>query len=148
MNRFLVKTPEVRNPFYHARAVSARVHRSCCCIHKCTQRTPLPPPQNADFNQYWYSADTIAAIVGGRLRVLALPVPYSNLDPVRTDEVKAVGGRAAFISTPSLYFSLDAESRASCALLDVRNLLPRLRLLLMSHPPFLPPVSVRQAVGN
>ena len=72
---------------------------------------PPPPPnhcycpgwsllqQNADLNQYWYSPATIAALL---------------------DEVRMVGGRAAFVSTPSLYFSLTAAERESSFVFDVR----------------------------
>uniref|UniRef100_A0A7S2BFX1 Protein-lysine N-methyltransferase n=1 Tax=Florenciella parvula TaxID=236787 RepID=A0A7S2BFX1_9STRA len=53
-----------------------------------------------DLNQYWYSAITIEKMVA---------------------EVQAHGGeplKVAFVSTPSLFFSLTAEQRRECAVLD------------------------------
>lgn len=58
-------------------------------------------PEKGDMNQYWYSSNTIDAMVA---------------------DVYAHGGAplsVAFISTPSLYFSLPAECRTDCAVLDV-----------------------------
>jgi len=56
--------------------------------------------ENGDFNQYWYSAKTIKAIV---------------------TEIEACGAkRIAFLSTPSLYFSLtNEELKKSSYLFDV-----------------------------
>mmetsp|Transcript_6144 Transcript_6144/g.13271 ORF Transcript_6144/g.13271 Transcript_6144/m.13271 type:complete len:184 (+) Transcript_6144:1969-2520(+) len=47
-------------------------------------------PENADFNQYWYSAKTIEALA------------------VELEEVSA--GPVAFLSTPSVYFSMSSET--------------------------------------
>lgn len=55
--------------------------------------------QNADFNQYWYSPRTIRAMA---------------------DEVEASGGHAAFLSTPSVYFTVDKKIRETCKVFDVR----------------------------
>jgi hypothetical protein len=55
----------------------------------------------ADKNQYWYSAPTIAALVEGAL------------------ELAGPGGRIAFLSTPSLFFSLPPAARAPHAVLDI-----------------------------
>jgi len=55
----------------------------------------------ADKNQYWYSAPTIAALVAGAL------------------ELAGPGGRVAFLSTPSLFFSLPPAARAPHAVLDI-----------------------------
>jgi EEF1A lysine methyltransferase 1 len=52
----------------------------------------------AEFNQYWYSPRTIATI----LDAVAEPLAGSATPP-----------RCAFVSTPSLFFSLDADSRRS-----------------------------------
>lgn len=49
----------------------------------------LTTTEKADFNQYWYSAATIAALVA---------------------ELEAVATKAAFLSTPSIYFSLKRGS--------------------------------------
>lgn len=48
-------------------------------------RTPRRVPENGDFNQYWYSAKTIEALVA---------------------EVEENSTKAAFLSTPSILFSL------------------------------------------
>ena len=53
--------------------------------------------ENGDFNQYWYSAPTIARIV---------------------EAMVATGGSIAFLSTPSLYFSLPDDLRAKAYVFD------------------------------
>ena len=53
--------------------------------------------ENGDFNQYWYSASTIARIV---------------------EAMVATGGSIAFLSTPSLYFSLPDDLRAQAYVFD------------------------------
>ncbi len=58
--------------------------------------------EKEQFNQYWYSRFTISKIV---------------------DEIFAIGGSVAFLSTPSLYFSLPEEARQSCYVFDVRNMM-------------------------
>lgn len=55
-------------------------------------------PEDADLNQYWYSSYTIKQIVA---------------------ELVEQGGRMAFLSTPSLYFSLPDELRSKCYVFDV-----------------------------
>ena len=59
--------------------------------------------ENADLNQYWYSNATIDALCAATLEICA----------------RAGGGRAAFLSTPSLYFALPASARAGHAVLDI-----------------------------
>ena len=54
----------------------------------------------AQHNQYWYSQPTIDALVAGALDL-------------------AAGGRVAFLSTPSLFFSLAPAARAPHAVLDI-----------------------------
>ena len=49
-------------------------------------------------NQYWYSPNTIKRIV---------------------EDIEEQGGRVAFLSTPSLYFSVSAECRARSKIFDV-----------------------------
>lgn len=66
MNRFLVRTPEVRA---FPPPCPRPPLRNVLCAHT------LCPPQNGDFNQYWYSADTIAAIIGAAARPLLLLPP-------------------------------------------------------------------------
>lgn len=54
----------------------------------------------AHHNQYWYSQPTIDALVAGALDL-------------------AAGGRVAFLSTPSLFFSVPPAARASHVVLDI-----------------------------
>jgi hypothetical protein len=54
--------------------------------------------EKADFNQYWYSSYTIKKMV---------------------EEIVRVGGKAGFLSTPSLYFSLPEDARKQCYVFDV-----------------------------
>lgn len=54
--------------------------------------------EKAEFNQYWYSKNTIDRIV---------------------EEIVRVGGRIGFLSTPSLYFALPSSVRESCFVFDV-----------------------------
>ncbi|RYH06745.1 hypothetical protein EON65_42515 [archaeon] len=58
--------------------------------------------ENEDFNQYWYSAKTIETIVS---------------------EVVRLNGKTAFLSTPSLYFSLPEEQQAKSWVFEVSSLL-------------------------
>lgn len=64
-------------------------------------------PENADYNQYWYSAYTIEKIVEDLLLQHANAV--SSGKP---------GLCIAFLSTPSIYFSLPEEARATCYCFD------------------------------
>eukprot|EP01059_Diplonema_ambulator_P006391 TRINITY_DN16109_c1_g1_i1.p1 TRINITY_DN16109_c1_g1~~TRINITY_DN16109_c1_g1_i1.p1 ORF type:complete len:402 (+),score=116.65 TRINITY_DN16109_c1_g1_i1:23-1207(+) len=59
---------------------------------------PFTTAENADLNQYWYSDNTVKAFV-------------------KEIEALTVKG-AAFLSTPSLYFSLSDEVRAKCKLFE------------------------------
>lgn len=59
--------------------------------------------ENRDLNQYWYSKMTIDILC----------------DAVRESALISGGNRVAFLSTPSLFFSLSREERESCALFDV-----------------------------
>jgi EEF1A lysine methyltransferase 1 len=54
--------------------------------------------EKEQFNQYWYSAVTIAKVV---------------------EEIVAVNGAVAFLSTPSIYFTLPEELRQRCYVFDV-----------------------------
>jgi hypothetical protein len=54
--------------------------------------------EKAEFNQYWYSSQTIKKIV---------------------EEILLIGGKTAFLSTPSLYFCVPEERRGECYLFDV-----------------------------
>lgn len=58
--------------------------------------------ENGDYNQYWYSQHTIECIVRG------------------IEESGAT--RIAFLSTPSLYFSIPEELRSKCFVFDVSSL--------------------------
>ena len=55
--------------------------------------------EDADYNQYWYSPYTISKIVED------LSAEFST-------------GSVAFLSTPSIYFSLDEEFRSRCFVFD------------------------------
>jgi len=57
--------------------------------------------ENGDLNQYWYSEKTC--------HVLCAAVKES---------MSLKGARVAFLSTPSLFFSLDEEDREQCVLFD------------------------------
>lgn len=60
----------------------------------------------ADLNQYWYSAATIEVLCNAvRACCLQPPQAIARLD-------------CAFVSTPSLFFSLDKEERSRCRVLD------------------------------
>ena len=59
--------------------------------------------ENRDLNQYWYSKITIDTLC----------------DAVRESASISGGNRVAFLSTPSLFFSLSREERENCALFDV-----------------------------
>jgi hypothetical protein len=61
--------------------------------------------ENTNLNQYWYSKTTIDTLCAA----------------IRESCVISEGKRVAFLSTPSLFFSLTDEERESCALFDVRN---------------------------
>jgi hypothetical protein len=56
--------------------------------------------EKGEYNQYWYSNKTISCIV---------------------DELIDLNGRTAFLSTPSLYFSLPFALREKSNVFDVRN---------------------------
>jgi EEF1A lysine methyltransferase 1 len=57
----------------------------------------LETEENGDFNQYWYSERTIARIV---------------------EALVENGGKIAFLSTPSLYFSLPEDLRSKAYVFD------------------------------
>jgi len=59
--------------------------------------------ENADLNQYWYSQRTIDSLCEGILEALG----------------EKSWKRIAFLSTPSLYYSMPLDIRKSCFLLDV-----------------------------
>jgi len=58
--------------------------------------------ENRDLNQYWYSKNTIEILCNAITEGLSI----SN------------GSRVAFLSTPSLFFSLSSKERENCALFD------------------------------
>jgi hypothetical protein len=59
----------------------------------------------ADLNQYWYSASTVGALLAAVREGLA------GREKAQLD--------VAFVSTPSLYFSLPTDVRARCRVLDL-----------------------------
>ncbi|CAM9183992.1 unnamed protein product [Pylaiella littoralis] len=56
-------------------------------------------PENGDLNQYWYSQATI--------------------DTIAAEVAEFGAGGTAFLSTPSIFFSLDKELRAKCKVFDL-----------------------------
>ena len=56
-------------------------------------------PEKADFNQYWYSPNTIQFI----------------LEQIKSQKPQ----RIAFLSTPSIYFSLDDETKKNSKIFEV-----------------------------
>ena len=60
--------------------------------------------ENSDLNQYWYSKTTIDTLCNA----------------IRECNLISGGKRIAFLSTPSLFFSLSEEERENCVLFDVR----------------------------
>jgi hypothetical protein len=56
--------------------------------------------EKGDFNQYWYSSYTIKKMV---------------------EEVMDLNARTAFLSTPSLYFSIPEDKRSLCYVFDVSS---------------------------
>jgi hypothetical protein len=59
-------------------------------------------PENSNFNQYWYSSETIKILSEAIIEIL------SNIG----------GARVAFLSTPSLYFALPEKERRFCQLFE------------------------------
>ena len=60
-------------------------------------------PEKSEYNQYWYSKDTIGTFV----KVIE--------DHLREDP----SNRAVFMSTPSVYFSLSADLQKQAKLFEV-----------------------------
>jgi hypothetical protein len=78
--------------------------------------------ENSNLNQYWYSKTTIDTLCAA----------------IRESCAISGGKRVAFLSTPSLFFSLSDDERESCALFDVRtstfaSLSLRLYIVHLSH---------------
>ncbi|CAN0049718.1 unnamed protein product, partial [Discosporangium mesarthrocarpum] len=76
--------------------------------------------QNGDLNQYWYSKDTIEAIAGG---INDCPPRQETLSADSTNPAREVADfgshGTAFLSTPSVYFSLGDGLRAKCKVFDL-----------------------------
>ena len=68
--------------------------------HKFLKRTP----ENADFNQYWFSEKTIQFILN--------QIQKNN-----------AGGRIGLIATPSIFFSLPADTQEKSYLFDIDDVL-------------------------
>ena len=62
--------------------------------------------ENRELNQYWYSKHTIDVLCNA----------------IR-EQLQQRGSRVAFLSTPSLFFSLSPKEREQCVLFDVSLLL-------------------------
>ena len=75
--------------------------------------------ENGDYNQYWYSTNTISKILEVRSALcILLPfqlaarfIPPSFLKRVHVQELEKQCKSVAFISTPSVYFSLEEVCR-------------------------------------
>ena len=63
--------------------------------------------ENRNLNQYWYSKNTIEVLCSAIREALSI----------------SKGSRVAFLSTPSLFFSLSSKEREHCALFDVSSLI-------------------------
>ena len=61
--------------------------------------------ENRNLNQYWYSKKTIEVLCSAIREALSI----------------SKGSRVAFLSTPSLFFSLSSKERERCALFDVSS---------------------------
>jgi hypothetical protein len=61
--------------------------------------------ENRNLNQYWYSKNTIEVLCSAIREALSI----------------SKGSRVAFLSTPSLFFSLSSKERENCALFDVSS---------------------------
>ena len=69
-------------------------------------------PEKAELNQYWYSAGTISALTSGALQAAAASAAARG-------QPAGSAGRIAFLSTPSLFFSLPEAQRAGHSVLDL-----------------------------
>ena len=76
----------------HSVSLHSLPHHKMACISFDISR------ENEDFNQYWYSPKTIEAMVAG---------------------VAEVNGKTAFLSTPSLYFSVSPTIKANSHVFEV-----------------------------
>jgi len=71
-------------------------------------------PEDGDHNQYWYSNNTIERIIEDQIEQLSSPnAPEEGLI-------------AAFLSTPSLYFTMPDNLRQKCFVFDVSALVIRI----------------------
>ena len=66
--------------------------------------------EKRDLNQYWYSKHTIDTLCNAVREGLSLSSSSSSLGS---------NARVAFLSTPSLFFSLSSKERQQCILFDV-----------------------------
>lgn len=77
--------------------------------------------ENSSLNQYWYSEHTIQVLCNAIME---------GLD-------KNEGNRVAFLSTPSLYYSLPLDRRKTCFLFEVSNkqhiILTTTKLMVSTH---------------
>ena len=74
--------------------------------------------ENRNLNQYWYSKHTIETLCRALRECL----------------LKSEGRRVAFLSTPSLFFSLSPEEQKHCAIFDVSlNIVRTVNLTPLPH---------------
>ena len=79
-------------------------------------------PENADHNQYWFSTHTIETIIKARQRCVVRAAAQSADSGGAAQELEVHATRVAFVSTPSVYFSLAKGSALarSSMVFDVR----------------------------
>lgn len=106
----LKELKEISNKSSSARHQKARCHPAKTLPEKenaicdaCSNEFLRQTAEKTDFNQYWYSKATIDTLSG---------VIRESWD-ISGDK------KVAFLSTPSLFFSLSEEERKNCALFDV-----------------------------
>ena len=69
--------------------------------------------ENRDLNQYWYSKHTIDTLCNAIREGLSFSSSSSS------SSTGSNNARVAFLSTPSLFFSLSSKERQQCTLFDV-----------------------------
>lgn len=76
-------------------------------------------PEDGDFNQYWYSPKTISTIVGNSFVIVSAFNSFHWFCISSKDALVAEGGNIAFLSTPSIYFSIPESLRSQSKVFDV-----------------------------
>ena len=71
--------------------------------------------ENGNLNQYWYSKNTIDTLCNAIREGLSIGGDSESSSRSGSNSSR----RVAFLSTPSLFFSLSSQEREHCALFDV-----------------------------